>query len=78
MLLDHCYLILGGGPLLSTLHSVAMVTIDANNDPFGVFSIAPVLVETTESGGACKLIELTITRTGKRCGQVNGRSLERG
>ncbi|KAJ8018489.1 G-protein coupled receptor 98 [Holothuria leucospilota] len=58
-------------PLLSTLYSVAMVTIEANNDPFGIFSISPVLVETTESEGTCKLVEMTITRSGGMFGDVS-------
>ncbi|XP_071965307.1 adhesion G-protein coupled receptor V1-like isoform X2 [Antedon mediterranea] len=55
----------GISPRISSLYPVAEVTIEASNDPYGVFYLTPESVETTESiDGSFKLVTLAAIRTG--------------
>lgn len=42
------------------------MTIEGSNDPNGVLSLDPDVVETVESEATCKYITLNIRRTGNR------------
>ncbi|XP_071506649.1 adhesion G-protein coupled receptor V1-like [Diadema antillarum] len=60
----------GTSPRLSMLYSTAEVTIGGSNDPYGVLSISPAMVDATEGDGSSKTLTFTVERTGGSYGTI--------
>ncbi|XP_022110249.1 G-protein coupled receptor 98-like isoform X2 [Acanthaster planci] len=63
----------GTSPRLSSRFPVSEVTIQGSNDPYGVLSMNPDVIEIAESEATCKHVTLNIQRSGGTHGEVGVR-----
>ncbi|XP_038076858.1 adhesion G-protein coupled receptor V1-like isoform X2 [Patiria miniata] len=61
----------GTSPRLSSRYPVSEVTIEGSNDPYGVLSMDPDVIEIAESEATCKHVTLNIQRSGGSHGEVS-------